>query len=311
MDSTGADRGAFIVVVILNWNGLSDTIARLESLQAVEYDNYVVVIVDNGSTHGEADEIELRFPHVHLIRNLTNLGFAGGCNQGIDHARDPGADYVCLLNNDTLVTPGFLGTVVRAYERIPSAGMVAPLILYPESSRIWFAGARVFMGMIRHSNKGQPLESVDLPSKPFRSDYVPGTALLIRLDLIARIGKLDERYFAYYEDLDWCLKAERLGYFPYVEPAAVITHKKSGSTSEGGTNRWSSIPAYLVARNGFLLSPHYRGLRAIIFYFVQIFVKTPLTMAMLVDLGAWPSYLRGLYDGLTGDFERGVGRSLT
>ena len=72
--------------------------------------------------------------------------------------------------------------------------MVSPLILYPESSRIWFAGARVFMGMIRHSNKGRPVENVDLGSKPFRSDYVPGTALLIRLDLIDRIGKLDERY---------------------------------------------------------------------------------------------------------------------
>ncbi len=291
------ERTAKVCIVTINWNGLDDTLECLQSLESIDYRDYEVVVIDNGSKDGEADRIAHEYPDVELIRNSENLGFTGGCNQGIAFALAHSAEYVLLLNNDTVVTPDFLTKLVELYELLPDAGMVSPVILYNDRRRIWFAGAEVRHGIARHLHKGRLYESIDLGSQPFKTDYVPGTALLISARLIGRIGALNDEYFAYYEDLDWCYRARKVGYFSYVEPRAVIYHKKSGSTGEGGHTKLNKVPAYFVARNGVLFASNLEGFEKMIYVIEQFLVKLPLSLVLLVKPQAWGSYVRGLLDG--------------
>jgi len=288
-----------VCIVVLNWNGLDDTLACLSSVYQLAYSNFRVVVIDNGSAAGQAGAIREHFPKVGLIKNKENLGFTGGCNQGIDEALKAGADYVVLLNNDTIVTEDFLSKVVDFYEKTPDAGMVSPVILYTDRKRLWFAGAKVTLGIIRHLYKGKTADDAEIPKEPFKTGYVPGTALLISTELIKKIGSLDDRYFAYYEDLDWSWKARKLGYYPYVVPSARIYHKKSGSTSEGGHKKWNKIPAYYVARNSILLASNFTSFKKVGFILAQVFIKLPLNMILLVKPNAWGSYLRGTGRGLS------------
>jgi GT2 family glycosyltransferase len=284
-------------IVILNWNSLKDTLKCLASLSALEYANYKVIVVDNGSKNNEADKLAHKFPNVHVIANTENLGYTGGCNKGIEHALKNSADFVLLLNNDTTVEPNFLAELVDFYQNTADAGMVSPLILYSDKKRIWFAGGQVALGMIRHINKGRPIDEVGLHSTPFLSDYVPGTSLLIGTDLIKKIGKLNDKYFAYYEDLEWCYKAQQLGLLSYVVPSSIIYHKKSGSTSDGGHKRFNKIPAYYIARNGVLYASNLKSFRKMWYLFCQLFIKLPLSLLLVVKPDAWWHYIVGMADG--------------
>lgn len=287
-------------IVILNWNGLDDTINCLDSLKKLDYSNYQVVVIDNGSENNEGAKLKKQFPDVHVVQNKDNKGYTGGCNQGIEYGQKTKSDYILLLNNDVVVTKDFLKPMVNFYESSEDAGMISPVILYTDKTNVWFAGAKVVAGMIRHNNKGRPAVDADIPKNPFKTGYVPGTALLISTKLIDKIGLLDNRYFAYYEDLDWCYKAEQIGYFPYVIPKSVVYHKKSGSTSEGGHKKFSKIPAYYLARNGILFATNYKGLSRLYCLFIQIFVKYPLNIIILIKPDAWKDHTKGLIDGLVG-----------
>ncbi len=287
-----------VSVTILNWNGLDDTVRCLESVKGQVYKNLRILVVDNGSNDDEASEIKRQFPSVHLIRNSQNLGFTGGHNQGMEAALEVKADYVLVLNNDVVLTPDSIEKLVAFYEVTPDAGMISPLILYSDRERLWFGGGRVAMGMIRHTHKGDKVASLDLPKAPFKTDYVPGTAMLVSTKLIREIGKLDNRYFAYYEDLDWCQRAETHGYYAYIVPEAVVYHKKSGSTSKGGHRRFTKIPSYYLGRNAFLLASEYGRFKKFWYTLVQVFVKLPLSLILIIDIHAWGSYIRGLIVGM-------------
>jgi GT2 family glycosyltransferase len=303
-------RTAKVCVVTINWNGLDDTLECLRSLETINYRDYEVVVIDNGSKNGDADRIAHRFPDVQLIRNPENRGFTGGCNQGIDVALASSAEYVLLLNNDTIVTADFLTKLVERYESLPDAGMISPVILYSDRRRIWFAGAEVRYGIARHLHKGRLYESIDLGSQPFKTEYVPGTALLVSTALIRRIGVLNDDYFAYYEDLDWCYRARKAGRYSYVEPRAIIYHKKSGSTGEGGHVRLNKVPAYFVARNGVLFASNLEGRERMIYVINQFLLKLPLSLMLLVKPQAWGSYVRGLLDGMFSKKTRTIPRRL-
>src|SRR3990170_4180108 len=132
-----------VVFVILNWNQGEITAECLESLQALTYPNYGVVVVDNGSTDGSQKIISSRFPNITLIENGINLGFSEGNNVGIKYALLQCADYVLLLNNDTVVSPDFLNELVEVAESDPRIGVTTPKIYYFGGKCIWCAGAHI------------------------------------------------------------------------------------------------------------------------------------------------------------------------
>lgn len=286
-----------VVIVILNWNGLADTLECLGSLSTIDYVSKEVVVVDNGSESNEADAIKRQFPDVHLIKNKKNLGYTGGCNQGMQYALEQTADYVLLLNNDTVVTADFLKTMVEFYETTSGVSAISPLILYADQKHIWFAGGKLLLGMVRHLHKGELFDSAALPKTPFASPFVPGTAMLISTQRIAEVGVLDDRLFLYYEDVDWCARAQKLGLKSYVVPQALVYHKKSKATGQGGQRRFSKVPAYYIARNPVLLASDYGFFKKLGYLLAQVFIKLPLSLLLLIAFSAWGSYIRGLAAG--------------
>ncbi len=239
----------WVGIILLNWNGWKDTFDCLKSLKQVSYPAIRVVVVDNASSEAPSSDPGECFPDVDFIYLDENLGYVGGNNAGMRHAREQGADYVLLLNNDTEVAPDFLERMVSAAETDPQVGMVGPTIYYyGEPDVIWSAGGAVDrlrgdttmlgMGKVDHGQYGQTQRDVD---------WVTGCALLAKTELIERVGMLDERFFAYYEEAEWCARARRVGYRIVHAPQAKVWHKITRQAREA-----SPLVNYYMARNRLL-----------------------------------------------------------
>ena len=214
-------------IIILNWNGRGDTLACIESLSRLDYPACRTAMVDNGSTDGSVAAVATRFPEVTLIENGRNLGYAGGNNVGLRWAMAEGLDYALLLNNDTEVAPDLLRRLVTAAEADTNCGAVGPTIYYWASpERIWSAGGQV--NWRNGSTRMMHLNEADtgqLGPSPWRADFVTGCALLIKRTALERVGLLDERFFAYYEETEWCARAGREGLSILQVPEAHLWHK--------------------------------------------------------------------------------------
>jgi GT2 family glycosyltransferase len=216
----------WVVVTVLNWNGRDDTLACLDSLQDVCYPNYRVIVVDNGSSDGSVAAIHHRFPDQTVIETGENLGFAGGNNVGLRYARECGADYALLLNNDTEVTPDFLSLLVDAIDEDPSIAVVGPTICYRDPADvIWSAGGGIDWKRGSSHMIGLDQREDDAEWTLREVDFVSGCALLVRLSALDEAGYLDERFFAYYEETEWCVRIHRTGYRILHVPEAKIWHK--------------------------------------------------------------------------------------
>jgi GT2 family glycosyltransferase len=226
-----------VYIIVLTWNGKADTLECLQSLQKLSYPNYKIIVVDNASIDGTAEEVLQLYPTVALIRNSSNLRFAGGNNVGIKAALKNQADYILLLNNDTTVAENFLSHLIEAAGSDEQVGMAGPKIYYhSDPKRIWYAGGKIdwWSGSISHSGVRETDNGQFEKNKT--TDYVTGCAMLVKKNVIEKIGILDESYFIYGEDADWSLRAVRAGFELLFVPKAVIWHKVSVST--GGHFSW-------------------------------------------------------------------------
>lgn len=231
-------------IILVNWNGLNDTRACVESCLSMDYEQFEVVIVDNASADGSGAVLAAEYAdedRVRVILNETNLGFAGGNNTGIDHALASGADYVWLLNNDTFVEPTTLTALVDAAAEHPEAGMFGSKVYFADRpTTLWFAG-----GFIREVCEGsvyhRGLEEEDLGQYDTVEvvDYVTGCSLLVSTDLIRTIGTMSEDYFLYWEEVDWCDRATAAGRPCLYVPTSKVWHKVGASL--GATNTPAQI----------------------------------------------------------------------
>ena len=224
---------ALTYVIVLNWNGLADTRACLDSLEHAIDDTAVMLVVDNGSSDGSPEVLRREFPRARVLETGANLRFAGGNNAGIRAALAGGASRVMLLNNDTTVDPGFLRALSECLRTWPGAGIVAPKILYHASpDRIWYAGGEIspWTGTMRH--RGIRERDDGRFDAPRETDYASGCCFLASREVLERVGMLDESYFMYSEDADFCMRARRAGYRVVYEPRARVWHKVS--VSAGG-----------------------------------------------------------------------------
>lgn len=239
-----------ILIILLNWNGRDDTLACLESVRKIDYKNFEVVVVDNGSIDDSVKVIRETFPEVTVLETGENLGFAGGNNVGIRHALEKGADYLFLLNNDTVVDPQILGRFMDATAHIGQEGILgAKIYYYLEPEKIWYAGAKWNRENSCFLHVGQ--DCMD-DGKSFNTisetDYACGCALFVSARLLHRIGLLDEEYFLTFEETDLCYRAKKLGWKSYFVPEAKVWHKVS--TSFGGAG--SPMVSYYLTRNKLL-----------------------------------------------------------
>lgn len=233
-----------VYIVTLNWNGLDDTLECLSSLYSLEYPNLTVAVVDNGSMKDEADAIETAFPEAVVLKQSENLGFCGGCNLGIKYALDHCADFVMLLNNDTLVPRDLIEQLLAGMKGVDNVGAVSPLILeHPETDKVWFSKAEwdASRAQFRLDARGENGMSLE----PFSSEFACGCCMLIPAEVLRKVGLLDERYFAFYDEADWCSRARSLGLESWVIPTATMFHKVSRSTP-------GLVSTYLLSRNRLL-----------------------------------------------------------
>lgn len=238
-----------VVAVILNWNRPADTLACLESLRASGATDYEAVVVDNGSGDGSPALIHERWPEAVVIENGRNLGYAGGNNVGLRYALERGARYALLLNDDALVGPGMLKTLLETAERDNSIGIVGPTICYADApDTIWTAGGAIDWRQGRTRMIG--LDEQDLGqfgTVPREVDFVSGCVMLLRRKVVEQAGWLDERFFTYYEEVEWCVRARRAGFRILHVPQARAWHRISPQAQAD-----SPVVHYYMARNRLL-----------------------------------------------------------
>jgi GT2 family glycosyltransferase len=241
-----------VSIVILNWNGYDVTRECLVSLSKTDYPNCQIVVVDNGSADGSPDRLAAEFSAVTLIRNPKNLGFTGGNNVGIRRALEENADYVLLLNNDTVVAPNFLSELIRAGESDKRIGLLNPKILYFEpSDRIWYAGGsfNIWKGIASH--RGSREVDRGLYDTPEEVTFITGCAFLIKTEVIRKIGPLDECFFYTCEDTDWSIRSLNAGYRALYVPSSLVWHKESMDTKR---NAGKAFRDFYNVRNSLLLA---------------------------------------------------------
>ena len=299
-----------VSIIILNWNGLEDTIECLESLRKIIYLNYEVTVVDNGSKGNDAQVLEEKFgDYIHLIRNDKNYGYTGGNNIAIRYVVDNSApDYFLILNNDTIVAPDFLGQMVEAAERDASIGILGPKVYYYKfPNRIQGAGGKVNMRTGQASLIGVKEIDAGQYDTQREVDYVFGCCLLIKKEAIQKVGLFDESYFCYWDETDYCFRAREAGYKVVCIPAAKIWHKAPlklkvwDKTPASG--KASGLPYYYMARNHFkFMRKHatkgqYRSF-LLCFFGYYFWFETAVCLLYHRGVGRLLGFYRGVKDGL-------------
>lgn len=244
-----------VCIIILNWNGLADTIDCLESLRTITYPNYEVVVVDNGSWGNDVQALREKYAnYIHIIRNDKNYGFAGGNNIAIRRALEHSKpDYFLLLNNDTTVAPDFLRELVAVAVCDTTIGIVGPKIYYyDDPARIWFAGGYINFWLGRFYHRGMNRIDSGQFSHTLDVDFVTGSCMLLSREVLLRVGLLDDSFFFGGEDYDISIRAARHGYKVVLAPKARIWHKV-GATTGNDRHRMSAFKTHRYARDHFVV----------------------------------------------------------
>lgn len=224
-DSSVSDPA--VAIVVLTWENYEETADCLDSLRSVDYDNYRVIVVDNGSEDGSIDRLRREYGWCEFVVNDENIGFARGNNVGISHALDTGADYVLLLNDDTLVRPDFLTPLVDVMERYDRVAAVGGVNLLPDSGRIHNAGY-VFHPWLAAKSE---LHREPVSDEPYPVDFVQSCLILLNPEFLVEIGLLNESYFLGMEDVDLAWKARSKGWKVLVAPDSQIYHRVGETAS--------------------------------------------------------------------------------
>jgi GT2 family glycosyltransferase len=269
----------FVTIVLLNWNRWRDTLACLTSLQRLSYSRFEILVVDNASDDDSIANLRAVFPQLEILVNPRNLGFSGGCNAGIRKALAKGADYVWLLNNDTVVQNDTLTRMVDAAECDEGIGAVGSVLRYMHNEQCiqaWGGGCvDPLLGIARHHTR---------PVPPDLLHYINGASMLIRGAALRMVGLLDDRYFLYWEDTDLSYRLRSLGWKLAVASNAAVLHKESGTVgrrseafhlhfNESATRFfrrfaplpfWSILAGTLYRVLGATLHRHWRSIPAIL-----------------------------------------------
>lgn len=238
-----------VFIVILNWNGKEDTLACLSSVFLIDYSNFNVVVVDNGSVDGSVESFVAEYPDLKIIQTGDNLGYAGGNNCGIKYALENNAEYILLLNNDTVVAPDFLTHLFESSLNFPHGYILGPKIYYYDHpEKIWFAGGKWNSNTLKTEHIGMGQINSQQFEQVIEVDYITGCALFASSSTFKEVGMLDDAFFLTFEETDWCYRAKAKGYHCIFIPKSIVWHKVS--VSFGGAS--SPLANYFMTRNKLL-----------------------------------------------------------
>ena len=240
--------GKLLSIITINYNRLKDTCELIDTLPLND-ETIEVIVVDNASTQDEATEIGKRYPQVKVIKSDKNLGFAGGNNLGIKAAQ---GKYLFILNNDTLLPqPSSLSLLINRLASSDQIGMVCPKIKFSWGyHRIQYAGYTPLSKItLRNKSIGFGEQDNGQYNIAHPTPYAHGAAMMVKREIIEKVGLMPECYFLYYEELDWSMMIRRAGYEIWYEPACTIFHKESQTTGQ-----MSPLKTYYIIRNRLLFA---------------------------------------------------------
>lgn len=333
-----------VSIIILNWNGWKDTIECLESLYQIDYPNYDVIVVDNGSDDDSLNRIKeycsgdlkiesdyfnyqpqnkpintfeytakemdkslknVRIDDLHpnqrliLIKNSENHGFAGGNNLGIKFAmKTLSSDYILLLNNDTVVDKHFLNELVEVAERDEKIGFTGPKTYYYDKKNViqTTGGCRIDLNRAEPFHVDLEEEDIGQYDKDLTIDYVSGSCLLCKREVIKKIGLMDEAHFMYWEETDWCFRGAKYGFKSVYAYKSKIWHKVGKSSQTPfkiyyhNRNR-----VYFIKKNANKFQKFIYMLYLFIIYFEFM---TGVYLVYRRDTEKFMAFYRGIRDGL-------------
>jgi GT2 family glycosyltransferase len=287
------------IAVIVHWQDAADTLGCVANVVGEE--GVAVVVVDNGSHEPVGELLARSHPEVECLRSPHNLGYAGGANLGLRAALARRADTVLVLNNDARVRPGAIAAARRMLAADPRIAVVGPKVLLREDpGRLWLAWGRVTWRQSLIALCGEGAADGPAWSEQRDVDWVAGCAMWFRAAALESVGLLDETFFAYHEEVDWCTRARRLGWRVVYAPEAVVTHTGRGST---GGSRSVRIRKYFGARNSILFARKHAGPRE--WATLALFLGGSLPLQLLWhlprgDAGDVWLKVRGIADALAG-----------
>jgi hypothetical protein len=256
-----------VTIIVLNWNNRDVTLECVESLRGAQLGGARILVVDNGSSDGSADALRERFPDVAQLVLQENRGYAGGNNAGVRAAFDAGARAVLLLNNDTRVAPEFLAPLLEVLNGCRDAAAVSSAIMRLDSPQVLQeAYFEVYWGFGLIRRRGVNA----LPGEGFDQvravDAAIGCSLLVRREALEHVGLLDDAYFAYHEEVEWCVRARKAGWRVFYQPYSLVYHhfskstdvkrppprkarRRAGELPNPIALQWNPVRTYLGARN--------------------------------------------------------------
>lgn len=264
-----------VFIILIYYKGKKDTIECLNSITKIDHQGFDLntVLVDNNPEERiKINEKDFNSIKLNVVKSSKNSGFSGGNNIGIKEALENKADYVLLLNNDTIVKDDFLTKLINFAESKKDAGIIAPKIYFAKGyefhkSRykekelgkvIWYAGGVMDWENVIGHHKG--VDDVDAGqfNEKEETEFASGCCMLIKNEVFEKVGLLDEKYFLYYEDSDFSVKAKKNDFKIYFQPESIIWHKNAGSTGGSG----SGIQDYYITRNRLLFGNRYAPMRS-------------------------------------------------
>ena len=263
-----------VYAVILNYNGYEDTKKCIGSLRNVDYPNLEIVVVDNASTDGSFNNIKKQFPKINIIVTEFNMGYTGGMNAGAKYAIRCNADYILLSNNDMLYENNFLNKLVEKIESDKTIGIVSPKVLYMhDKNMIYCAGAEFKLFRCAAVNRFRGMSAKDYGNETGEITSAEGSCLLIRKEVFEKAGFYNDKYFIYFEDIDFSDRVRK--YFKiFYEPQSIVYHK----TGAGLTwQDYSPFYYYYFARNRLIYFSKFNFITkayAIIFSIIILIAKS-------------------------------------
>lgn len=285
-----------LAVVLINYNNEDDTIPCLQSLKHQNLEDFLTIVVDNASEANSYRTLVEQFDFPVFLRNEENRGFTGGNNTGIEYALEEGVKWVLLLNNDTEVDSTFLEDILTEAEDLPpDAGVIGPTVHTYETREVWSAGGIIhpWTGRTSHrtgNNNGYRKGLVD---------YVVGAAMLVRADVFEEIGLLDDDFFIYYEETEFCQRARRKGWCIWYVPISGVYHKEQTQYT------YSSFREYYFTRNRWIFVKKTQPIQVQAFFYPYFLIRWLILQVMFLlvvkeNIPAAKATVRGAIDAILG-----------
>lgn len=268
-------------VIILNYKVKEEVLNCISAVKESDYTDLKILIVDNNSCDGLEEALkQIPGDGFEFIQTGDNLGFTGGNNIGIKKLLEEDCKYIFVLNPDTKINRSCIRELVTAIESNSTIGIVGPKILFEDGKTIWYAGGNLDLNNVLGNHRGVNETDIGKYDVPEETDFVTGAAVMIKTEVLNKVGLFDERYFMYFEDADLCLRAKKAGYKVIYYPKAVVLHKNAQSSGLG-----SPLQDYFITRNRMLFASKFLPFRTKFAIFREAMrnIKSPTRRLALFD----------------------------